>query len=193
MGEPARHRATYADVEALPPDLVGEIVDGELYVSPRPAPKHAHTSFLLAADLGSTFDRDPEGPEGPGGWRFMFEPELHLDSGEPIVPDVAGWRYANMPELPEEAFITTPPDWICEILSPATIRLDRWIKKQKYAQKGVSFVWLIDPVAHTLEIFILLGDHYREAGVFQGDVCVRAVPFDAVELDLARWWRTRRG
>lgn len=193
MGAPARRKATYDDILELPEHLIGEIVDGELYVSPRPRPRHAQTASKLLVDIGGPFDRDPEEPGGPGGWRILFEPELHLDSGEPIVPDVAGWRNERMPDLPEEAFITVAPDWVCEVLSPSTARLDRWVKKRKYAQKGVSFMWLVDPVAQTLEILALKDDFYREIGVYQGDVRVRAVPFDAVEMNLVRWWRTRRG
>ena len=75
---PARtaRRPTYADVEALPEGLNGEILGGELVVSPRPAGAHAHTSTVLVALLVSAFQL---GRGGPGGWWFQHEPELSLD------------------------------------------------------------------------------------------------------------------
>lgn len=83
---PPKLRALYEDLTALPPHVVGEIVDGELYVSPRPASPHAHARSVLGADLGGPFDR---GRGGPGGWILLDEPELHLGP-DVMVPDLAG-------------------------------------------------------------------------------------------------------
>jgi Uma2 family endonuclease len=49
-------------------------------------------------------------------------------------------------------------------------------------------VWIVDPLAKTLEIFRLDGDGWRLAGTFEGDQRVRAEPFDAIELELAALW-----
>src|SRR5262245_37531025 len=97
--KPPRREATYEDLEEVPPQCVGEIIGGELYVSPRPRPRHARAAFRLGRAL-DPFDQD-SGEEGPGGWVLLFEPELHL-GGEALVPDLAGWRRERMPELPEE-------------------------------------------------------------------------------------------
>jgi len=43
---------TYDDLAKLPPELVAEIVDGELHASPRPAPRHANTSSSLGVLIG---------------------------------------------------------------------------------------------------------------------------------------------
>ncbi len=78
--------ATYADLEALPPNMVGEIVRGVLYASPRPASPHA--SSALGEELGPPFKR---GRGGPGGWVILDEPELHFGE-DVLVPDLGGWR-----------------------------------------------------------------------------------------------------
>src|SRR5690606_4669509 len=120
--------------------------DGELSLSPRPSPRHADAASVLGMDLGTPFHR---GRGGPGGWWILFEPELHLGP-EILVPDLAGWRRERMPQLPEEAFFTLAPDWLCEVLSPSTTQLDRVRKMPIYARNGVSHVWLLDPSAKTL-------------------------------------------
>ena len=112
MSEAARKRPTYADIEALPPHLRGEILAGELVVSPRPAPPHARAASALGGVL-YPFDRD--GGDGPGGWWIDDEPELHLDVDPDfpvVVPDLAGWGTERLPTLPETAAYTVRPDWI---------------------------------------------------------------------------------
>lgn len=182
-GRPVRE-ATYEDLLALPEHVVGEIVDGELIVSPRPAAPHARASSILAGDLGPPFDR---GRGGPGGWWILFEPELHLDK-HVLVPDLAGWRRERMPVFPTAAFFALAPDWICEVLSPASLRLDRVGKLAIYLEQGVGWVWLVDPLARTLEIFERSGDRWALAAAHEGDAVVRAVPFDAIEIEIGGWW-----
>jgi len=177
--------ATYAELEALPPNLVGEIIDGELIASPRPAFVHAVVTSRLAIDLGGPFDR---GKDGPGGWIIVYEPELHIVD-QVLVPDLAGWRRERVPEIPDVAAVGLPPDWVCEVLSPSTAKIDRSRKMRHYAAADVRHVWLIDPLATTLEIYRLDSKGWRLIDTHAGDVVVRAEPFDAIELDLAGLWR----
>jgi Uma2 family endonuclease len=176
--------ATYADLAALPPNMVGEIVRGVLYAFPRPALRHARAASVLEIDLGGPFDR---GRGGPGGWLILMEPELHLRD-DVLVPDIAGWRRARMPEMPDTAFATQAPDWLCEVLSESTEAVDRGEKLPVYAREGVAHVWLVNPVARTLEILRLDGATYRLVATHYEDAKVRAEPFDAVELELAALW-----
>jgi Uma2 family endonuclease len=176
--------ATYADIEALPPHLIGEILDGELVASPRPAPRHAQASSNLGVLLGNPFGF---GRGGPGGWRIVDEPESHLHR-DVVVPDIAGWRLERMPALPSTAYFELPPDWACEVLSESTRRRDRVQKLSIYAREKVTHVWLIDPDAQTLEVFRLDGARWLLVGTWSGTDKVRAEPFDALELDLALLW-----
>ncbi len=187
MADPAEKRASYADVLAAPRHMVAEVIAGVLHTQPRPAVRHAKVSSRLGGRLDG-FDAD--GPDGPGGWWILDEPELHL-SGDILVPDVAGWRTETLPELPDAAFLTTPPDWLAEVLSPSTARIDRADKLPVYAREGVGWVWLLDPAARTLEVFRLDGDSYRVHAVWRDDAIVRADPFAAVEIPLAALWGRR--
>ena len=195
MGQPAekRTRATYADLEAVPANRVAELIGGTLYAFPRPAFRHANASSVLGVKLGGPFGL---GEGGPGGWRILDEPELHFPDptaeGEfdAVVPDLAGWRLERMTEPAEAVYFTVAPDWICEVLSKSTEDTDRDEKMPIYAREGVRHAWLIDPVARTLEVFVLDlgGPGWTRAGVHRDGARVRVAPFDAIELDLSLLW-----
>lgn len=180
----AKKLATYEDLIALPDNVVGEIVDGELVARPRPSARHARVAASLAGELVGPFDR---GRGGPGGWIVLFEPELHIVE-QVLVPDVAAWRRAKMPEVPDVPFLELAPDWVCEILSPSTALLDRTRKMDHYRAAEVRNVWLLDPKLTTVEIYRLDGDGWRLVGTHAGATKVRAEPFEAFELDLGALW-----
>lgn len=189
MNEPAPkpdppRPATYEDLMAVPDHQVAEILDGVLEVSPRPAPRHTVSSSEIGGDLVPPFGR---GRGGPGGWRILDEPELHLGP-DVLVPDLAGWRRETLPDLPETAYFAVRPDWICEVLSPSTSRIDRLKKMRIYAREGVGHAWLVDPIARLLEVYRLHEGSWLQVGVHGDDEIVRAEPFDAIELDLLPWW-----
>ena len=120
---------------------------GRLHTHPRPAAPHALASTALGGDLLNPFQF---GRGGPGGWWILFEPELHLGE-EVLVPDLAGWYRERMPDYPDTAYFTLAPDWVCEVLSPSTRKLDLHEKRPLYALAGVGHLWLVDPTDRTLE------------------------------------------
>jgi Uma2 family endonuclease len=176
--------ATYADLVALPDNVIGEIIDGELFASPRPRVRHMRVAGQVHLRLAGPFD---EGRDGPGGWWLMLETELKLGR-QIIVPDISGWRRARVPELPDDLPLPIAPDWVCEVLSPSTGRIDREKKLPVYARHGVDHVWLVDPLLRTLEVFERHGRRWMLVVVHADDARVRVPPFEAVELDLSRWW-----
>lgn len=177
-------RATYQDVLDAPEYLVAELIDGTLYTNPRPAPRHATAGAGLLGRLRPAFDR---GDDGPGGWRILYEPELHLDD-EILVPDLAGWRRERMPELPDTAYFALTPDWVCEVLSPSTRKLDLVHKRPSYASAGIVHLWLIDPVERILEAFQLHDGKWQLIATVEDDDPVRIAPFEAVTFSLGDLW-----
>lgn len=181
-----RRPATYDDLCRVPEHLVAEIIEGDLFTSPRPATPHARAAFVLGGDL-SRFDGPPGRGEAPGGWWFLFEPELHFGA-DVLVPDVAGWRRERVPAIPNVVGITVTPGWVCEVLSPSAVRIDRGRKMRVYARAGVLDLWFLDPIARTLETYRREDGHWVVRATFTGDDAVRAAPFDAVALVMRRWW-----
>jgi Uma2 family endonuclease len=158
--------------------------DGELYASPRPAIPHANAASVLGVELGGPFHR---GRNGPGGWRLLYEPELHFGR-DVLVPDFAGWRRERMPTVPDVAYITLAPAWICDLLSPSTEIIDRTKKLKIYAREGVAHAWLVNPALRTLEVLALESGRWVLLDTHEGEAKVRARPFDAIELELGALW-----
>jgi Uma2 family endonuclease len=187
MNVEKKRRAVYQDVIDAPAHEVAEIIDGELVVSPRPGEPHTIVASVLQRAIGGPFD---DGIDGPGGWLILGEPELHFPNGldnDVLVPDLAGWRLERLPA--NTPYTTTAPDWICEVLSKSTRRIDRMKKMPIYARAGVQYAWLLHPGFRTLEVFRAEKRQWGSATVHHGDVCIGAQPFEAVPLDLARLWR----
>lgn len=176
--------ASYAEIEALPPNMVGEIVFGVLHAHPRPVPRHGFSSAEVVSELRGPFRL---GRGGPGGWMFMVEPELHLGP-HVVVPDLAGWRKERLTPFPTTAYIETPPDWLCEVLSPSTQALDRTDKLAIYAEYGVGHCWYVDPHAKTLEVLALTGGKWLLAAAYKNDDAVTAPPFEEHTFKLDVLW-----
>jgi Uma2 family endonuclease len=183
--DPARRAPTLADLEALPSNIKGEIIEGVLYTMTRPRGRHQRTTLAIGGDLRGPFDK---GSGGPGGWWILPEPGIELPETPEISPDVAGWRRERLPVLPDDEPIRIVPDWVCEILSPSNRRHDLLVKKPYYARIGVSYHWLIDLAAHTVTAYRLESSRWVELAVFGDERQARIEPFDAVVLDVASWW-----
>jgi Uma2 family endonuclease len=184
VSKPLKKDATYADLCAVPDNFIAEIISGELYASPRPAPPHVHTASALGVLLGGPFQF---GINGPGGWVILDEPELHFGA-DILVPDLAGWRRERMPVSPASAYFTVAPNWLCEVLSPGTEAIDRGKKLEVYARERVEHLWLVNPVLRTLEVWCRELPRWSLVAAHEGGKRVRAAPFADIELDLAGLW-----
>ena len=181
----AERLASYEDLFGLPDNVVGEVIAGHLYTYPHPAPAHARARSVLGNKVGTPFDQGEGG--GPGGWWILDKPELHL-SQDILVPDLVGWRRERMPALPKTAWFEMAPDWVCEVLSPATARTDRVLKLPRYAATGVAHCWLIEPDARTLEAYANQDGRWLLLGTWGGDDVASIDPFAAIPLSLAGLW-----
>lgn len=186
MGDAVIQLASYQDLLQLPENIIGEIINGRLETQPRPSPKHALASSSLGDELTSPFQKSKG---GPGGWWIIDEPELHLGN-DIFVPDIAGWQKEKMPVLPATAWFEAVPDWICEILSPSTAKIDRIEKMPLYAEYGVQYLWLIDPNLRTLEVYELRQGQWLLLGSCDNDSDVCFKPFHAISFSLGNLWDT---
>ena len=177
-------QATYQDVLDAPPDKVVEVVDGTLYIFDRPAAPHALASSGLGNAIGPPFQY---GRGGPGGWWIIDEPQLHLDE-DIVVPDIAGWRRERMPVFPDAAYFTLVPDWVCEVLSPSTRKLDLGGKSAVYARAGVGHIWFVDPIARSLEAKALRSGKWVVIATLHDDATVSLLLFEAISFNLDDLW-----
>jgi len=189
MMEPAKRRAIYEDLYNIPENMTGEIIDGELIVTPRPSRRHVYSASALDKKIGTPYQFGEGG--GPGGWIILVEPEIGLGE-HTMVPDLAGWREERYPEEEPHNWISVTPDWLCEVLSPGTIHKDKVKKMPIYAQHGIPYFWLIDPIAKTLDAFRLESGRWLLLESYAEDASVRIEPFAEIEFNLRDLWYERR-
>lgn len=179
MVDPARRRATAEDLVGLPDHPRAEIVDGEIVYKASPSFEHSDAQMTFGEWLKGPFQR---GRGGPGGWWIGTEVEIELEKHQVFLPDVAGWRRERVPERPRGRPIRTPPDWVCEILSPSTARRDLGAKLGVYHRVGVAHYWVVDPHNETMTVYRAIADGFVVHVVAaRGDVG-RYPPFDAIEI-----------
>jgi Uma2 family endonuclease len=179
---PVGRPAGWEDLRDVPEEFIGEIVAGEIVVTPRPDLPHTRATSDLGVILGGPFRM---GVGGPGGWVFLDEPRIRFGD-EVRVPDMAGWRSERWVGASRRGPIAIRPDWICEVLSRSTETEDRTRKMPLYAREQVPYLWLINPEVRTLEVYRLEREAWLLLGTFADDAMVAAEPFDAISFELAQ-------
>lgn len=174
-------RATAADLAALPEDVSAELVGGLLL--PLPIPSFAHGDVVATLTELLAPWRSARGG-GPGGWWMASSVDIELGPNEVHCPDLVGWRWERSARRPTGSPVTLRPDWICEVLSPATARRDRVEKLRALHQVGVPSYWLVDPADQTLTVMRWQAEGYLITSVSGGEDRVHAEPFGARALSL---------
>jgi Uma2 family endonuclease len=182
--------ALYEQIARLPEGVTGEILRPDrIETMSRPGSSHRWTAKHCGDSL-RPFDRSL----GGAGWWIEVEAEIRfpgdmvLPEGRLVVPDLAGWRSSRVPERPGGNPIELVPQWCCEISSPATARKDRFEKLPLYAASGVEHIWLVDPDAHTVEVFQADAAGLLLVRLAQEGEQAELPPFESVVFDLSRWW-----
>ena len=192
MPEPPR-RASYQDVLDAPENMVAQIVDGELHLHARPVDHHAVASVELIYEIKLRIRRDVDAGgygDGPGEWRILSEPELRLGE-DVLVPDIAGWRLSKYPRNRANSFSEVVPNWVCEVLSPTTRKLDLGRKSEIYAREGVAHLWIVDPKARTLQASELPAGKWVSISSLTDAETVSVPPFEKLKIPLSRLWLDR--
>ncbi len=131
-----------------------EVVGNQLYTLPSPVDRHGGAQGEIFRILSNAYRQSAN--HAGEGWIFRVVPDLKdvVDAQgvrRPKIPDLAGWRAARY-RVNDAGYCPVAPDWICEILSPATAEKDRGPKAQDYAGLGVEWYWLVDLDTPDLEV-----------------------------------------
>ncbi len=182
--------AQYEDLLKLPKNVRGEILFGEIITSPRPSPAHQRAMLKMVTRLEGKWG-DGSGGSGAGLWVFLTEPELHLDK-HVVIPDIAAWKASRVDaSFYSRSWISLLPDWVCEIQSPSTARVDRVAKRRAYHQLKIPYYWLLDPIALTLETMKYSRLGWTTIGTFGGNDQVQIEPFAELVLPLDLFWAAK--
>jgi Uma2 family endonuclease len=180
----ARGTATAADMV----DDRQEVIRGELVPKEAASFEHGSTQGAIVASLNGVRGRSR--PGRLGGWWLGTEVEIELETHEVYVPDVAGWRIDRLPEAPSGKPVRVRPDWVCEVLSPSTMRRDRGHKQRIYHRAGIGHYWLVEPIDGILWVYRWSPEGYTQVVTIEAEdvpegELVRIEPFDVIDIDLA--------
>lgn len=160
MEHMALSQITWKDVQQLPDDgHRHEAIEGELYVTPAPTPRHQDIVLRLALRLQALLVETGHGRL----WVAHVGVEFP-DSEEGVQPDLVFVSSTGTAEV-GNAGIVGAPDLVIEILSPATAHRDRGIKRKLYERQGVEQYWIVDPDAGAVEVWTF-GEHPSGASGF---------------------------
>jgi Uma2 family endonuclease len=161
---------TYSDLRRTPDDGKRyEIFDGELVVTPAPAPPHQFAVW----ELTHTFYRRLKEIAIP----VLSPVDVILSSRRVLIPDVVVLRHERKAIITGRA-IEGPPDLVVEVLSPRGAARDRVRKARLYASSGIPEYWIADPIAKTIEVYALGDRGYCLDGAYGVGQRLHSVTFD---------------
>lgn len=173
-------------LEQYPNDRV-ELLDGTLMFSPPPTLGHSLAQGGISREIDSRFGGN--GP--PGGEAWWICPEIDVEYGPKTVcrHDIAGWRKSRLPRPePDRPRMLERPDWACEVLSASNARTDTIDKRRLLHAAGVPHYWIVNPTRKTLTVLRWAEGDWVELPVLGAEHVGRIEPFDAVELEVARFF-----
>ena len=130
---------TIEDIYALPEGERAELIDGQIYYRAPPSRKHQRISTRLT----SIIDRYIEDHQGQCQvYAAPFAVYLDESTNTYVEPDIS---VICDPNKLNDKGCNGAPDWIIEIVSPASKRMDYYTKLFKYRTAGVKEYWIVDP------------------------------------------------
>lgn len=147
-------RWTYEEYYRLDDDQRYEIIDGNLLMAPAPDTWHQDWSRELSMLVVTHVKRHKLGKV------FIAPMDVVLDEENTVQPDLVFVATANLDIIQRRAIFGTP-DLLVELISPSSVRRDRYDKKDLYARFGVKEYWIGDPANKSLEILTLKEGRYE--------------------------------
>jgi Uma2 family endonuclease len=173
----------YQRIRDLPEGVTGEILQPNvLRTMSRPGKRHRHGTRQILRSLEGL-----DANIGGTGWWIEVEAEVRLPAGRLVVPDLMGYRVERVPDLPDENPLTILPDWACEVFSPSTVSDDVAIKLPLYAQSGIPWIWLVDPMRCIIEVYETIDHRPALTAIARNEERVALPPF-GLEFDVGPFW-----
>lgn len=153
LEKPAK-RWNYEEYYRLDDDQRYEIHNGNLVMSPAPDTWHQDWSRELSMLVATHVKRQKLGKV------FVAPIDVVLDEENTVQPDIVFIAAANVGIIQRRAIFGTP-DLLVELVSPSSVRRDRYDKRELYARFGVKEYWIGDPANKSLEILTLKEGRYE--------------------------------
>jgi Uma2 family endonuclease len=169
---------TYQDLRAFPEDnLRREIIDGELFVTPAPVPRHQQVVAELTSAL-LLYGKEH------GGQVYPAPTDVFFSNTTVVEPDVLFLRSEHLEPVDPDKIVVVP-DVVVEISSPSTRRTDLTRKKDLYERFGVPEYWFVDLEGEHLEVYRLLEGRYAPPEVLKGGDILTSSVLQGFSFDLS--------
>jgi Uma2 family endonuclease len=186
---PASKKLTYEDYLLLPEGdgLQYEIIDGELFVTAAPIPRHQKISGNLFLVIGPYVEAHDCG-------ELYFGPlDVVMSNHDVVQPDLL-YIANEHSDLMTKKNLQGVPDFAVEILSESTRRKDEVLKLKRYELFGVAEYWIVDPKRDRIRVYKRDGEQLKlvnEASAENDDV-LTAPFFPGLDISVRRVFATRR-
>ena len=175
---------SYADYLTWPEGERWEIIDGIAYMQSAPSPIHQEILVNLLAQFHYYLSGKPyKVYPAPFCVRLMKDDEKKNENIKKVVePDIT--IVCDKSKIDEKG-CNGAPDMIVEIMSPSSIKMDRFIKFNSYEKAGVREYWIVEPEGKLVSVFVLQDDQrYGRPEVYTEDDKIRASILTDLIVDL---------
>ena len=151
--------------QMLPEGTLAELINGSIYMSPAPSPKHQRIIGKLYRLLSEYVEKNMLG-------EILLAPcDVYLDNhSNAVQPDIIYISSRQSGIVQENSSIHGVPDMLMEVLSPGNSDHDRILKKDLYQKFGVKEYWIINPETNEVVGFTLKDGKYTSLGQFSGSI-----------------------
>ncbi|GAB4134629.1 MAG: Uma2 family endonuclease [Raineya sp.] len=146
---------TYSELlEAMPAEMLCEIIENKLFMSPAPNTEHQRIIRKLVQKMLNFVEKKAFG-------EVFFAPfDVIVDEANVVQPDIIFISNTNLDKLSKRGFEGVP-DLVVEIISPSTFYRDSYEMKDFYEKIGVKEYWLVEPANRIIEVFVLETRKYQ--------------------------------
>ena len=166
---------TVEDIYALPNGTRAELIDGQIYYMAPPSRKHQKILLSLSRVISDYIDKNNGACEVDLAPFSVFLNENDKNYVEPDISIICDQNKLN------DKGCVGAPDWIIEIVSPSSKRMDYMIKLFKYRTAGVREYWIVDPDKDRITLYNFEKDDIAEFS-FADDIPVSIYPDFSINL-----------
>ena len=164
------------DIYALPDGQRAELIDGQMYMMAPPTRRHQQILGALYRKVADYIDKKSGSCEVDIAPFAVF---LNEDDKNYVEPDIS---VICSPDKLTDKGCTGAPDWIIEIVSPGSRRMDYYTKLFKYRTAGVREYWIVDPEKNRILVYNF---EYEDTGDYTFSEAIKAGIYDDLEIDFS--------
>lgn len=172
-----KKKYTYEDYLKTPDDERYELIEGELYMTPSPVPKHQRISRKIEFILEKFVT------ENGSGEIFYAPCDVHLDNENVVQPDILFISKERLHIIGEKN-IQGAPDLVVEIISENSAYRDLIQKKRLYSRSGVKEYWVAAPDEGLVEVYVLKDGSYALHKSYSKDETLESPSLKGLRINL---------